>query len=79
MCLVEWYLIIKFCFAYMLTSIATDSGITKPYLARYVKAHDMEKVAKGVYVAADVWPDELYIMHIRNSAVIFSGQTMQPI
>lgn len=60
---------------YLLTSIATEHGITKPYLARFVKANDMEKVAKGIYVTVDVWPDELYIMHIRNSAVIFFGET----
>lgn len=35
----------------------------------------MEKVARGIYITEDVWPDELYIMQVRNSAVIFSGET----
>ena len=60
---------------YLLTSMATEKGITKPYLAKYVKEHGMEKVARGLYVTEDVWPDELYIMQVRNSAVIFSGET----
>lgn len=60
---------------YLLTSMATEKGITKPYLAKYVKEHGMEKVARGIYITEDVWPDELYIMQVRNSAVIFSGET----
>ena len=60
---------------YLLTAMATEKGITKPYLARYVKEHDMERVARGIYITEDVWPDELYIMQVRSSAVVFSGET----
>ena len=60
---------------YLLTAMATEKGITKPYLAKYVKEHDMERIARGIYIADDVWPDELYIMQVRSSAVIFSGET----
>ena len=60
---------------YLLTSMATEKGITKPYLAKYVKENGLEKVARGIYITEDVWPDELYIMHVRNSAVVFSGET----
>ena len=60
---------------YLLTSMATEKGITKPYLSKYVKENEMEKVARGIYITEDVWPDELYIMHARNSAVVFSGET----
>ena len=60
---------------YLLTSLAVKNDITKPFLARYIKEKDMEKVARGVYITEDVWPDELFIMQVRNSAVIFSGET----
>ncbi|MGN1170223.1 MAG: abortive phage infection protein [Lachnospiraceae bacterium] len=60
---------------YLLTSAATEKGITKPYLAKYVKENGLEKVARGMYVTEDTWPDELYIMQKRNTAVIFSGET----
>lgn len=60
---------------YLLTSMATERGISKPYLAKYIKENDMEKVARGIYITEDVWPDELYIMQVRNSAIIFSGET----
>lgn len=60
---------------YLLTSLVTEKGITKPYLAKYVKENSLEKVARGIYITEDVWPDELYIMQVRNAAVIFSGET----
>ena len=60
---------------YLLTSMAIEKDITKPFLSRYVKEIGMEKVARGVYITDDVWPDELFIMQVRSSAVIFSGET----
>ena len=60
---------------YLLTSMAIEKDITKPFLSRYVKEMGMEKVARGVYITDDVWPDELFIMQVRSSAVIFSGET----
>ena len=56
---------------YLLTSMAIEKDITKPFLSRYVKEMGMEKVARGVYITDDVWPDELFVMQVRNSAVIF--------
>lgn len=60
---------------YLLTSMAVEKNVTKPFLARYVKEMGMEKVARGVYITDDVWPDELFVMQVRSSAVIFSGET----
>lgn len=60
---------------YLLTASATQKGITKPYLERYVRENGMERVARGIYIMDDVWPDELYIMQARSKAVIFSGET----
>ena len=41
----------------------------------YVKEHGMEKVAQGIYVTDDVWPDELFILQAKSPSVIFSGET----
>lgn len=60
---------------YLLTAMATEKGISKPYLAKYVKENGLERVARGIYITEDVWPDELYIMQVRSTAVIFSGET----
>lgn len=60
---------------YLLTSMAIKNDISRTYLSQYVKEQGMEKVARGIYIADDVWPDELFIMQTRNSTIIFSGET----
>lgn len=60
---------------YLITSKAVDAGISKPSISKYVKDHDMEKVAHGIYILEDVWPDELFILQERNKNIIYSGET----
>ena len=60
---------------YLLSSAVADNNISKEFLAKYVKAKGLERIARGIYITEDVWPDELYIMQVRNKAVIFSGET----
>ncbi len=60
---------------YLLTSLAEKSRISRTSVMKYVREHDMEKVAQGIYITDDVWLDELYILQIRNPSVIYSGET----
>jgi len=60
---------------YLFTSQVIESDISKTYLARFVKENNLEKVAHGVYVEAGVWPDELYILQLKNPKIVFSGET----
>ncbi|MCM1267668.1 MAG: hypothetical protein NC302_07155 [Bacteroidales bacterium] len=60
---------------YLLSNAISDYKISKVFLAKYVKEQGLERVARGIYITEDVWPDELYIMQVRNKAVIFSGET----
>ncbi|MBQ7943773.1 MAG: type IV toxin-antitoxin system AbiEi family antitoxin domain-containing protein [Lachnospiraceae bacterium] len=60
---------------YLITSLVCNEDISKTYLAKYIKEHGMEKVTRGVYITDDVWPDELFILQQRNSAIIYSGET----
>ena len=60
---------------YLITSKAVEVGISKPSISKYVKEHDMEKVAHGIYMLDDVWPDELFILQERNKNIIYSGET----
>lgn len=61
---------------YLIASIATANGdVSRTFLSQYVKEKEMEKVARGVYITENVWPDELFIMQVRNAAVVFSGET----
>lgn len=47
---------------YLITSLVCSEDISKTYIAKYIKEHGMEKVSRGVYIADDVWPDELFIL-----------------
>ncbi len=35
----------------------------------------MERVAQGVYLAEDAWPDELHLLCLSNSRIVFSHKT----
>lgn len=60
---------------YLLTSQVLASGISKPTLADYVDKRHMERVAHGVYLAEDAWPDDLYVLALTNSKIVFSHET----
>ena len=60
---------------YLCTSQVLEHGISKPTLAEYVSKKNMERVAQGIYLAADAWPDELYILSLSNSRIVFSHET----
>ena len=60
---------------YLLTSRVLESGISKPTLAEYVKKRNMERAAQGVYLSEDTWRDELYLLSLSNSRIVFSHET----
>ena len=60
---------------YLFSSSVEKEGISRTYLASFVKDKNLEKVAKGVYVTADTWADNLYILQHSNPKIIYSGET----
>ena len=60
---------------YLLSAAVNENNISRAVLSKYVKEKGLERIARGIYITEDVWPDELYIMQVRNKAVIFSGET----
>ncbi|MCR4998521.1 MAG: abortive phage infection protein [Lachnospiraceae bacterium] len=60
---------------YLFTSDIVNAGISKTWLARYVKEMGYERVAQGVYVSPETWPDELFILNRAYPNIIFSGET----
>ena len=60
---------------YLITSLVCKEDISKTYVAKYIKEHGMEKVSRGIYIADDVWPDELFVLQQRNKNIIYSGET----
>lgn len=60
---------------YLITSKAVAAGVSKPSVSKYIKEHGMEKVAHGIYILDDVFPDELFILQERNKCIIYAGET----
>ncbi|MDD7402985.1 MAG: abortive phage infection protein [Butyribacter sp.] len=60
---------------YLITSLVCKEDVSKTYVAKYIKEYGMEKVARGVYITDDVWPDDLFILQQRNSVIVYSGET----
>ncbi len=60
---------------YLLASKAIEKGVSRTILSQYVKEKGLERVARGIYISDDVWPDELYILQARNEKIVFCGET----
>ena len=60
---------------YLFSKDVEKAGISRTYLASYVKERGLEKVSKGIYISPDTWEDELYILQLRYPKVIFFGET----
>ena len=60
---------------YLFTSDEQVASVSRTYLADFVRENHMEKVAKGIYVTEDTWPDDLYIMQRCYPRIVFSGET----
>lgn len=60
---------------YLFTQDVERSGISRTYLARYVKDNELERVANGVYISQETWEDELFILQHSYPNVVYSGET----
>jgi len=60
---------------YLRTADVVARGVSKPTLAEYVQARNMERVAHGIYLSEEAWPDELFLLSSANSRIVFSHET----
>jgi predicted transcriptional regulator of viral defense system len=57
---------------YITPEIAEKHGISKYKFYKFVHDNDLEQIEHGIYVSADGWVDELYIIHQRCPDAVFS-------
>lgn len=57
------------------TSDAVKAGVSKPYFLEYLRNTKLEKVSQGIYIAADAWNDEMFLLQTRFPQAIFSHET----
>lgn len=60
---------------YLFTTQVEKAGISRTYLAKFVRENNLEKIAKGIYISQDTWPDELFVLQICNPKIVYSGET----
>lgn len=60
---------------YLLAKDVAELGISKTYLSEFVNKYGLERIAQGIYMSADTWQDDLYVLCMKNSKVILSHET----
>lgn len=50
-------------------------GISKYEFYKFAEKSGLERAGQGIYVSADVWPDSMYLIHLRSAQAIFSHET----
>lgn len=60
---------------YLFTTEVVDAGISKTYLNKFAKNNHMDRVAHGIYLSEDEWPDELFILQKRYAGIVYTGMT----
>lgn len=57
------------------TADAVDAGISKQIFYRFIKEHNFEQVAHGIYLSPDAWLDTMYVISLRSKQAVFSHET----
>ena len=55
-------------------SDAAKNGIEKDAFYQYVKENNLERIGHGIYIREDAWPDDLFVLHKRCPAAVFSHE-----
>ncbi|MGI6089781.1 MAG: type IV toxin-antitoxin system AbiEi family antitoxin domain-containing protein [Saccharofermentanales bacterium] len=54
---------------------ALDQGVSKYQFYTFAEENELERAGHGIYVSDDVWPDAMYLIHLRSAQAIFSHET----
>lgn len=52
-----------------------DLGISKQYCLEFLKRNNYERIARGLYVSADLWVDDFYVLSYKYSKAVYSHET----
>lgn len=52
-----------------------DLGISKQYCLEFFKKNNYERIARGLYVSADLWVDDFYVLSYKYSKAVYSHET----
>jgi len=57
------------------TKLVEKNNIHREYLRGLVRNGDLERVAHGVYITPELWEDQMMILQLRKSKMIYSHET----
>ena len=60
---------------YLIVSDAVKNGISRYSISKFIRKHNLEKLACGVYASEDAWLDIEYAIGVRNRKVVFSHES----
>ena len=60
---------------YLRTALVLQNGVSKRTLSRYIQKRQMERATHGVYMDKDAWPDDYFLLYLRNSRIVFSHES----
>jgi predicted transcriptional regulator of viral defense system len=55
-------------------SSARKAGVTKEAFYQFVNDNNLERIGHGIYATEDAWVDDLYLLHKRCPAAVFSHE-----
>ena len=60
---------------FLRTSEAVQAGVSRTYLAAYVRDRRLERVSHGLYRSEEAWEDGMYVIQVRYPLAVFSHET----
>lgn len=60
---------------YLRTALVLQNGVSKRTSSRYIQERQMERATHGVYMDKDAWPDDYFLLYLRNSRIVFSHES----
>ena len=60
---------------YLDTATASNMGFSRQSVCDFAKRNNLERVAHGVYASEEAWPDEMYVLSLKNSGMVYSHES----
>jgi predicted transcriptional regulator of viral defense system len=60
---------------FLKTSDVVAAGISRTVLGAFVRKHELERVAHGLYMSKDAWEDGMFVIQVRYPEAVFSHET----
>ena len=60
---------------YLDTATASDMGFSRQSVYEFAKKNNLERVAHGVYASEEAWPDEMYVLSLKNKGMVYSHES----